>query len=137
MSRTVKISAAGCLLLILIHLAATFFPKERLWGVNLLYFFPPIWRWILCLFAVTLLIPQVNKAFGGFWDGFSIPIIRKLGRISRYLKYSLFSLTGGVFFWIFKVRTFLLGDSFLRAREINLGGRNSYFTEPADFLIHV
>jgi tetratricopeptide (TPR) repeat protein len=137
MSKTAKITALGCLLLIIIHLVASYFPKERLWGVNLLYFFPPIWRWVLCLFAITFLIPQVNKAFSGFWDGFSIPVIHKPGRANRYLKYSLFSLAGGIFFWIFKVRTFLLGDSFLRAREINLGGRNSYFTEPVDYLLHV
>lgn len=137
MTRTAKITALGCLLLILIHLAASYFPKERLWGVNLLFFFPPIWRWIGCLFAVTFLIPQVNRAFSRFWDGIPVPIIRKLGRRNRYLKYSIFSLAGGILFWIFKVRTFLLGDSYLRAREINLGGRNSYFTEPVDFLIHV
>ncbi len=137
MNRTIKLTGAGCFILILIHLAASYFPKERLWGVNLLYYFPSVWRWILCLFGLALLIPLINKAFLGWWESFFHPIIRQLDRVNRYFKYILFSLGGGVLFWVFKVKTFLLGDSFLRAREINLGGHYSYFTEPVDFLLHV
>jgi tetratricopeptide (TPR) repeat protein len=41
-----------------------------------------------------------------------------------------------LFFWLFRVKTYLLGDSFLRAREINQGLEFS-FTAPLDFLIHL
>jgi len=137
MSRTEKITGIGCFLLILLHLIASYFPKERLWGLNLLYFLPPVWKWILVISGILILIPQVNKALGSFLYSFSFSRKTKIKSKWRYLRYILFSLAGGVFFWIFRVKTYLLGDSFLRAREINLGGTLSNFTEPFDFFLHV
>jgi tetratricopeptide (TPR) repeat protein len=137
MSRTEKITGIGCFLLILIHLIASYFPKERLWGLNLLYFLPPLWKWILVIAAILILMPQVNKAVGGFWNSFHSFKKSKVKSRWRYLRYILFSLAGGVVFWIFRVKTYLLGDSFLRARAINLGGVFSNFTEPLDFYLHM
>ena len=136
MNRTEKITGIGCFLLILLHVIASYFPQERLWGLNLLYFLPPIWKWILVTTGILVLIPQVNKALGGFWNSLSFSRRTKIKSKRRYLKYILFSLAGGVVFWIFRVKTYLLGDSFLRAREINLGGTFSNFTEPLDFFLH-
>ncbi len=136
MNRTEKITGIGCLLLILIHLISSYFPKERLWGLDLLYFLPTVWKWILVISAVLILIPRVNKAVGGFPDIFYSTRKTKTKSRWRYLRYILLSLAGGVVFWIFRVKTYLLGDSFLRAREINLGGTFSNFTEPLDFFLH-
>jgi tetratricopeptide (TPR) repeat protein len=136
MNRTEKITGIGCFLLILIHLIASYFPKERLWGLNLLYFLPSIWKWILVITATLILIPQVNQAIGGFWNNLHSSKKTKVKRSRSYLRYILLSLAGGVVFWVFRVKTYLLGDSFLRAREINLGGTFSNFTEPLDFFLH-
>jgi tetratricopeptide (TPR) repeat protein len=136
MSRTEKITGIGCFLLILIHLIASYFPKERLWGLNLLYFLPPLWKWILVISSILILIPQVNQAVWDLLHNFSFPGITKI-KGWRYLRYILVSLMGGGIFWIFRVKTYLLGDSILRARTINLGGVFSNFTEPLDFYLHM
>ncbi|MCK4403761.1 MAG: tetratricopeptide repeat protein [candidate division Zixibacteria bacterium] len=131
-----KIICAGCLLLILIHLVASYFPRERVWGVNLLYYLPPIWRWILVISGLLILVPHINKVVGNFLTNISYRMATRFKKINKYYKYAFLSLIGGIFFWTFRVKTFLLGDSFLRAREINLGGKLS-FTAPLDFLLHV
>ncbi len=131
-----KIICAGCLLLILIHLIASYFPSERLWGINLLYYLPPIWRWILVISGLLILIPHVNKTVGNFLTGLTHQVAGRFKKINKYYKYASLSLLGGILFWALRVKTFLLGDSFLRARGINLGEKLS-FTAPLDFLLHV
>jgi len=130
-----KIICAGCLLLILIHLVASYFPRERLWGLNLLYYLPPIWRWILAISGLLILIPHINKVVGNFLTDISHRTAEVFKKINRYYQYAFLSLIGGILFWAFRVKTFLLGDSFLRARGINLGEKLS-FTAPLDFLLH-
>ncbi|MGB8658640.1 MAG: tetratricopeptide repeat protein [Candidatus Zixiibacteriota bacterium] len=136
MSRVEKTISAGCLILVLIHFAASYFPGERLWGLNLLYFLPGVWRWMLVISALLVLVPGINKTVSDFFVGFFRLLTNRFKKTSRYVKYTALSLVGGAFFWIFRVKTFLLGDAFLRARQINLGGKLS-FTEPLDFLFHV
>ncbi|MGB7061621.1 MAG: tetratricopeptide repeat protein [Candidatus Zixiibacteriota bacterium] len=135
-TRAEKMICGGCLLLILIHLAASYFPSERLWGINLLHYLPHAWRWILAVSATLILIPTVNKACGNLLTGLSRIIPPGFKRANKYYRYAFFSLVAGVFFWVLRVKTYLLGDSLVRAREIDLGARFS-FTAPLDFLLHV
>lgn len=134
-ARAEKIICGGCLLLILIHLAASYFPSERFWGINLFYYMPPAWRWILAICAFLILIPSVNNALGSFLGNVSHVVPDKFRKLSKYYRYTLLSLLAGALFWVLKVKTYLLGDSFIRAREINLGAKFS-FTAPLDFLLH-
>jgi tetratricopeptide (TPR) repeat protein len=134
-TRAEKMICGGCLLLILIHLAASYFPSERLWGINLLHYLPPAWRWILAVSATLILIPSVNKACGNLLTGLSRIIPPGFKRANKYYRYASFSLVAGVFFWVFRVETYLLGDSLVRAREIDLGAKFS-FTAPLDFVLH-
>jgi tetratricopeptide (TPR) repeat protein len=131
-----KIICAGCLLLILIHLVASYFPRERLWGLNLFYYLPPIWRWILVVSGLLILIPRVNNVVSNSLSSLFRSVSGKAKRVSKYHKYAFFSLIGGGVFWVLRVKSYLLGDSFLRAREINLGGSFSS-SAPLDFLLHV
>jgi tetratricopeptide (TPR) repeat protein len=136
LNRLSKIILIGCGFLIALRAIASFFPEERLWGVNLLYYLPFVFRWILLILGFLILFPHINKAVGNFLTDFSRRITDKFRKLNRYYKYTFLSLIGGIFFWAFRVKTFLLGDSFLRAREINLGAKLS-FTEPLDFFLHV
>lgn len=136
MNRINKVTLIGCGFLIALHAIASFFPQPRLWGVNLLYYLPFVFRWILVILSILILFPHINRAIGNFLTDFSRRLTDRFKKINRYYKYVFLSLIGGIFFWAFRVKTFLLGDSFLRAREINLGAKLS-FTEPLDFLLHV
>jgi len=131
-----KIICGGCLLLVLLHLAGSYFPSERLWGLNLLHYMPPAWRWILAGSAILILIPSVNRACVDFLTGLSRTQPRGQRGAGRYYKYAFFSLIAGVLFWLLRIKTYLLGDSLLRAREVDMGARFS-FTAPLDFLLHV
>lgn len=136
MDRFQKIILVACAFLVFIRLVGSLFPEQRLWGVNLLYYVPSVWRWILVISGLVILIPRVNTRISDSLSVFHHGLAARLTKINRYYRYVFISLIGGILFWALRVRTFLLGDSFLRAGEINQGAKFS-FTAPLDFLLHV
>lgn len=136
MDRFQKIILVACAFLISVRLLGSLFPEQRLWGVNLLYYMPSIWRWILVISGLVILIPRVSARVNDSLSVFHHGLAARLTKINRYYRYIFIGLIGGILFWALRVRTFLLGDSFLRAREINQGAKFS-FTAPLDFLLHV
>ncbi len=135
MTRPEKVVFFACAFIILIHAVASFFPKERLWGVNQLAYVSFVPRWIIIISAFLILVPRVNKIFYNVLAGFFTLVERNLKRINRYYKYIFFSLVSIIPFWIFKAKTHLLGDGSLRGREI-LAGTKFSVTEPLDFYLH-
>jgi tetratricopeptide (TPR) repeat protein len=136
MSKTEKIISLGCFLLILLHLVASFFPHQRLWGVNLLHYFSLEFRIALSAIGFVILIPQVNKILAGFFTRLFARITEKFKKINRYLIYSAISLLSLIPFWILGAKTPLLGDGYIRANDIAIGGILE-ISEPLDFYFHL
>ncbi len=130
-----KVIFSTCLFLVVVHAVASFFPKERLWGLNLLYYVPPFFRWLLIGFGVLILIPPVNSFAADRIAKSFASIENRLKRISKHYKYALIGLAGFIPFWIFRIKTYLLGDGNLRVAEIADGWKFSA-TEPLDFYLH-
>jgi len=130
-----KTICGGCFLLILIHLVASYFPEERLWGLNLLYYFPPVPRWIIVGIAFLVLVPKINQKLADMLAFIFSRIENLLKPAPKHLKYISLSLLSFPLFWWFRERMYLLGDGNLRGSEIVAGMRVS-FTEPLDFYLH-
>jgi hypothetical protein len=135
MTKLEKVIFLTCAFLILLHTTASFFPKERLWGINLLYYVPSFPRWLLVIFGFLVLIPSVNRSVADGLAKFLALIANNFKRVNKYYKYALISLLSFLPFWIFKIKTYLLGDGNLRVVEI-LDGRKFSSTEPLDFYLH-
>ncbi|MCK4427635.1 MAG: tetratricopeptide repeat protein [candidate division Zixibacteria bacterium] len=136
MTRLEKVVLFACAFTILIHAVASFFPKERLWGVNQLAYVSFIPRWIIIISAFLILVPKVNKILYDVFAGFFNLVEKNLKRINRHYKYIFFSLVSIILFWVFKTKTHLLGDGYVRGNEIVAGMKLS-ITEPLDFYLHV
>jgi len=92
MTKLKKVIFLTCAFLILIHAVASFFPKERLWGLNLLYYVPSFSRWFLITFGFVTLIPPANRFIS---DGLAKLLAlaeNGLKRINKYYQYALISL---------------------------------------------
>ena len=135
MSRPEKVVLFACAFIILIHAVASFFPKEKLWGINQLAYVSFIPRWIIIILALFILVPKVNKILYDVFAGFFNLVGKNLKRINRYYKYAFFSLVSLILFWVFKAKTHLLGDGYLRGSEI-MAGMQFSVTEPLDFYLH-
>jgi tetratricopeptide (TPR) repeat protein len=130
-----KVIFSICLFLVLVHAVASFFPKERLWGLNLLYYVPPFFRWLLIGLGLLVLVPPVNASAADRIAKWFASIENRVKKISKYYKYALIGLASFVPFWIFRIKTYLLGDGNLRVAEIVDGWKFSA-TEPLDFYLH-
>ncbi len=135
MHRIQKTIFVACGFLTLIRTTASFFPEQRLWGVNLLHYLPPVPRWILVGVAFLVLIPKINQKVADVLASLLSRIEFLLEGLNRHLKYALLSLLSLPLFWLFKERIYLLGDGNLRGAEIVAGMRFSS-TEPLDLFFH-
>jgi tetratricopeptide (TPR) repeat protein len=135
MTRLEKVVLFACGFMIFIHAVASFFPEERLWGVNHLAYVFFIPRWIIVILAFFVLVPKVNKIFYNVIAAFFTLVEKSLKRINRYCKYLFFSLGSIIVFWVFDAKTHLLGDGSVRGNEIMAGTKLSV-TEPLDFYLH-
>jgi len=135
MRKLEKVIFLTCLLLVLVHAVASFFPTERLWGLNLLHYVPPFFRWLLIGFSLLILTPPVNRFIADGLVKLLALAENGLKKINKYYQYALISLASFFIFWIFKIKTYLLGDGNLRVAEI-LDGWKFSTTEPLDFYLH-
>jgi tetratricopeptide (TPR) repeat protein len=135
MTRVEKVVLLACAAIISIHAAASFFPKERLWGVNQLAYISSVPRWIIIILAFLILVPRVNRVVYDVLAGVFNLVERSLKRTRTYFKYIPFSLASVILFWVFRAKTYLLGDGHLRGGEI-LAGTNFSVTEPLDLYLH-
>ncbi len=125
----------ACGLLISLRIVASFFPEQRLWGLNLLYYFPPVPQWVMVGIAFLVLVPKINHKLTDILAFLFSRIENLLKGMNRYFKYALLSLLSLPLFWLFKERMYLLGDGNLRGAEI-VAGTSFSFTEPLDFYLH-
>jgi tetratricopeptide (TPR) repeat protein len=135
MTKLEKVVLYACAFVILIHAIASFFPKERLWGINHLAYFSFIPRCIAIVLAFLILVPKVNKIFYDLFAGLFNLAEKNLKGINRYYKYIFFSLVSTGLFWVFKAQAHLLGDGTIRGNEIVAETKLS-ITEPLDFYLH-
>lgn len=126
-----------CAIIILAHFVSSFFPSARLWGINHLAYFPLGVGILLTVLFLFFLIPKINSKIQ---DLFRIPfdLIYKLtlGK-SKNLWFVLFSLISSLFFWVFRTRTHLLGDSYQVISDLESGEFFVKWSELGEGLIHI
>ncbi len=135
MRKLEKVIFLTCLFLVLVHAVASFFPKERLWGLDLLHYVPPFQRFFLIGFGLLILIPPTNRFIADRLAKLLTLVENDLKKTNKYYKYALISLASFFPFWIFRIKTYILGDGNLRVAEI-LDGWKFSATEPLDFYLH-
>ena len=134
MSKVEKTASFFCGLLLLAYLISSFFPQQRLWGINHLAYFSPLFRAAIILFVLLLVFPPVSSKVVCVLSGLCHFFADRPK--SRFLKYTFFGLIGILVFWIFRTPTHFLGDGYLRARDL-IGGVKYLPAEPLDYYLHV
>jgi len=135
MERFQKTIFVACGFFTFVRIIASFFPEQRLWGLNLLYYLPPVPRWIMVGIAFLVLVPKINQKLADNLAFIFSRIGNLLEGVNRHFKYALLSLLSLPLFWLFKERMYLLRDGNLRGSEI-VAGMSFSFTEPLDFYLH-
>jgi Flp pilus assembly protein TadD len=122
-------------ILILLHLLSIYVAPAYLWGAHFYHFFPVWIGWVLTLAALAILIPGISEflyvRFEAFGEKIKKPLV-KLGENKTFLLLSLLSLP---FFWVFRVRLYLLGDGYFRIQDLTDG--KLHLQEWLDGFIHL
>jgi tetratricopeptide (TPR) repeat protein len=116
------------------HLIAGLTGSPYWWGVDSWRMFPPSATWVLFGLGVLLFVPQVQRAV--------LSQVKQAGRIIICIPRPVWVIGAGAVFWLFRQRTFFLGDGFLRIRNVTdhlaHGFRFPLMTweEPLDTFVH-
>lgn len=135
--------SAFCLIIVLIHLVATFFPKGRIWGINQWSYFSPAVSLIAGIFVLLFFIPSLNELVRRGISSFASPVLSflrnicVLGKKRKYLLYFLLSLPFLIPFWLLRDRTHLLGDGAQIISYLNSGELSVKWSEPFEILLHL
>ena len=135
MERFEKTIFAACGFFTSVRIIASFFPEQRLWGLNLLYYLPPVPRWVMVGIALLVLVPKINRKLADDLASLFSRTRNVLKPVNKHLRYASISLLSFPLFWLFKEKMYLLGDGNLRGAEI-VAGMSFSLTEPLDFYLH-
>ncbi len=126
-----------CSLIILAHLASSFFPFSRLWGINHLAYFPLGFGFVLTAVFFVLLIPGINSRILSL---LRIPfdwLYHITFDRSKKLWFVVFPLLSFPLFWLFRTRTHFLGDGYHIIGNLEKGVFFIKWTEPVETSIYI
>jgi tetratricopeptide (TPR) repeat protein len=125
-----KMAAVSALLFLMILGISSFFPKERLWGINHLSYFPLWFRALVIFLGSLAFIPLVNQNLQRFLEKSVVPGFSFLVERRKYLGYPITILLFVLFFYLFRTRTHFLGDGAQIISYINSGTLSIKWTNP-------
>jgi hypothetical protein len=108
-------------ILALFHLISIYVAPAHAWGVHFYHFFPAWIGWTLSLATLVILFPGVSEFLYERLEALGSKMkepFARLGQNKAFLLLSLFSLP---IFWVFRSRLHLLGDGYLRMRQLSEG----------------
>ena len=135
--------SAFCALIVLIHMAASFFPKGRIWGVNQWAYFSPVIALLAAVIVLLFFIPSLYEAARGGLGSLTSRVTHLPGKLMvssgkrRYLVYSVFSALFFIPFWLLRERVYLLGDGAQIISRLNSGELAVHWAEPLETFLHI
>jgi len=132
-----KVAVSLALLFLMTLGISSFFPTQRLWGVNHLSYYPFWIRALLIFSGVVVFIPLVNRGIRKVLKKSAIPAFNFLAEKRKYLGYSIIILLFVLFFYLFRIRTHFLGDSAQILSDINTGTLSVKWTQPLTIQIYL
>jgi tetratricopeptide (TPR) repeat protein len=121
--------------LALFHLLSIYVAPAHAWGVHFYYFFPAWIGWVLSLATLVILFPGVAEFPYGKLEALVSKTKKPFAGLSENKVSLLLSLFSLPIFWVFRSRLHLLGDGYLRMRQLSEG--KLHYPEWLDGVIHL
>ena len=116
---------------------SSFLPKERLWGINHLSYYPLWFRISVISIGLLIFIPLVNQILQKVFKKYIITAFSLLVEKRKYLGYPAVIFSFILFFYLFRTRTHFLGDGASLISYINSGTLSIKWAEPLSGLIYL
>jgi len=135
--------SAFCALIVVIHMAASFFSKGRIWGVNQWAYFPPVIALLAGVIVLLSFVPSLNEAARGALSSLTSRVTRLTDKLMassgkrHYLLYSVISALFFIPFWLLRERVYFLGDGAQIISRLNSGELEVHWAEPLETFLHI
>ncbi|HEX9916720.1 MAG TPA: tetratricopeptide repeat protein [candidate division Zixibacteria bacterium] len=132
-----RVTVFLCGAVLLFRLVSSFFPKERLWGINHLAYFSPYFAISITILGLLVLVPRINRLLQ---DNLRRPLnfVHELtiGK-HKYLYFIIFSFLSIIVFWFLRVKTYFLGDEYHLITALPAGELVFKWSEPLEIAAHL
>jgi tetratricopeptide (TPR) repeat protein len=125
-----------CLLIIVIHFIASFFPKGRIWGINQWAYFPSWITFPVTFLALLFFLPSFNRFVLNIIKALISPLFRRMQK-KRHIWYLIFSLLFFILFWLLRTRTHFLGDGYQILSNVETRHLAIKWTEFLESFLHL
>ncbi len=125
------------MLLLFLLWISSFFPEQRLWGINHWAYFPLWLRTAVIATALGLFIPEVNLRVRNFLTLTVVEAFSSLMERRKYLGYALTAVTSVTAFHLLRTKVHLLGDGFQILENINAGLLLANWSQPLAIWIYL
>ena len=130
-------------LIVLVHMAASFFPEGRIWGINQWAYFPTVIAPLAGVIVLLFFMPSLNQAARRGLSSLTSRLahltdkLMKSNMRRRYLVYSAFSALFFIPFWLWRERVYFLGDGAQIISRLNSGELTVHWAEPLETFLHI
>ncbi|HVP35683.1 MAG TPA: tetratricopeptide repeat protein [Terriglobales bacterium] len=128
--------ATFCGVLILAHFISSFFPKNRLWGINQLAYFPLWVKLIFTIAGLLILVPWLNSRICRILEQI-LSFFQRIFVKKEIIGYLFFTLISMFFFWLLRTRTNFLGDGYAYISQLSLEKFHRIGYEPLEVFTHL
>lgn len=140
----VPLLSALCVIIVLVHLAVSVFPKGgRIWGINQWSYFPLGISLLSAILVLAFFIPCLNESVRKGMNSLQSRISNLLGNRRlfvnkrKHLLYFLLSTLFFVPFWLLRDQTHFLGDGRQIIDRMNAGELSVNWAEPLEIFVHL
>ena len=126
-----------CAVILSFHFAASFFPRQRFWGINHLAYFPLSIRIIFTILSFSIFIPPVNRGMRTLIQPPLAYLYERLIKDKKYLGVGALSLLSIPLFWLLRAKTYFLGDGFNYVTNLDRGVETRIWSELLESQLHI
>lgn len=131
-----RVVGFSCAVLLLSRFISSYFPKERLWGINHLGYFSPYFAIVITMGGLLLLVPKINQGLQNILKKRLDFVCRLTIQRNKYLYFILISFSSTVVFWLLRVKAPFLGDGYHLITALPTG-KIIRIWEPLETAIHL
>lgn len=116
---------------------SSFFPEERLWGINHWAYYPLWLRSLVIGLGILVFVPELNRRLRNFLTRTVVSAFRSLMQGSKHLGYVSIALASLALFYLLRTRIPLLGDGFQITENLDAGSLSVNWSQPLAIWIYL
>ncbi|MFQ6003842.1 MAG: hypothetical protein ACE5KJ_08855, partial [Candidatus Zixiibacteriota bacterium] len=132
-----RVIVSLCSAILIFRLVSSYFPEERLWGINHWAYFSSQLGMVITFLGLLFFIPPINRGILNVVEKTLTFFYKFTINKHKYLWFVIFSLPSIALFLVFRNRAYFLGDGAWLVTLVTDESPHIGWAEPLEYLVHI